>query len=215
MRDLDPVTGKELVITPAFVAAGEEVAGLVYDPFTDHLFLRVQPGSYVRVVDRPANRVKRLFAVPGLPPEGHDFAIRSRDRHFFFSQTTMPALLETNINGDTDRFIPLEGLLEAPHGVAYDQIKDELLIVALVEDRRLRRHDLAGKFLGELTLEQAIDGRSIGYDSVERTFFASLADRSAIGVFDERGRLLRRLPRPDTERGVFIDVGPRSLLRMF
>ena len=79
----------------------------------------------------------------------------------------------------------------------------------------VKRFNPAGEALGEVRLAVPVRGVSLAFDTDARTYFASLADGSAIGVFDEQGRLLRRLPRPSGEHETFIDVGPRSLLRLF
>lgn len=215
VRDIDPRSGKELAITPAFVESGERVVALAYDPFTDHLFLRIFPGNFVRVVDRPANAIKRTFRAPSLPLGGHDFAIRSRDRHFFFSSGLEAALIETNINGELRAHIPLVGLAAPVWGVAHDAERDELLVLAHEISDRVHRFRTDGTLVAELPLETAVSGVSLAYDAVTRTYFASLADGSAIGVFDAKGRLLRLLPRPSAEREMFIDIGARSLVRMF
>lgn len=215
LRDVDPVHGSELAQIPAFNEPGEYLLGIAYDPFTDHLFLRLFPGNQVRVIDRPAAAIKRTFIAPELPLGGHDLTIRSRDRHLFFTDPTSPALVETDLRGEFVRRIALDGLSGPVHGVAHDARADELLVLPDDPSGRLLRYTLDGKLIAETRLERTVEGYSLAYDSVERTAFASLADGSAIAVFDAEGRLLRRLARPAAEREVFIDIGARSLLRMF
>ncbi len=215
MRDVDPVSGEEIAQVPSFVELGEQVIGLAYDPFTDHLFLRIFPGNFIRVIDRPANAVKRVFQAPCLPLGGHDLAIRSRDRHLFFTDPTGAALIETTLHGEFVRHIPLDGLTEPVRGVAHDARTDELLVLPGRKGDRLLRYSTEGKLVAELRLARPVQGYSLAYDAVARTTFASLADGSAIAVFDEQGRLLRTLARPAAERETMFDVGPRSLLRMF
>lgn len=215
VRDLDPATGAELSAVPAFVKPDETVSGMVYDPFTDHLFLRIFPGRFVRVIDRPDRSIKREFSSLNLAIGGHDFAIRSTDRHFFFSDASGPVLIETNINGDFVRRIALAGLSAPVHGVAYDLVNKELLILAEPLSDRVHRFAPDGTARGQIALATPVRGISLGYDPEARTLYASLADGSAIGAFDRQGRLLRRLPRPAPDQDVFIDLGPRSLLRLF
>ncbi len=215
VRDIDPRSGKELAVAPAFVESGERVIALAYDPYTDHLFLRIFPGNFVRVVDRPANAIKRTFRAPSLPLGGRDFAVRSRDRNFFFSSGIEPALIQTNLDGELRAYIPLVGLAAPVWGVAHDAATDELLVLAHELSDRVHRFALDGSPRGEVPLETAVLGVSLAYDAATKTYFASLADGSAIGVFDAKGRLLRRLPRPSAEREMFIDIGARSLVRMF
>lgn len=215
IRDVDPRDGAEIAQIPAYVETGEQVIGLAYDPYTDHLFIRIFPGNFIRVVDRPAGKVKRVFLARSLPLGGHDLAIRSRDRHLFFTDPTGPALIETDLNGELQNHIRLAGLEKPIWGVAHDMRSDELLVLAAETSDRVLRYSLSGALMSELPLAQPVQGASLAYDSVERLYYASLADGSAIGVFDHKGRLLRRMSRPPAEREVFIDIGPRSLLRLF
>ncbi len=200
---------------PAFVGPGEHVLGLAYEPYTDHLFLRLFPGNHVRVIDRPARAIKREFVAPRLPLGGHDLAVRSRDRHIFFTDPTAPALFQTDPQGRLVAYHRLEGLDAPAWGLAHDPLRDELLVLARETSDRVHRFDARGRALGEVPLEEPVQGVSLGFDADARKFYASLADASAIGVFDEQGRLLRRLPRPAAERETFLDIGPRSLLRLF
>jgi hypothetical protein len=215
IQDFDPADGAERAALYAHLVPGERILGLAYEPFTDHLFVRLHPGNRVRVIDRPARALKRAFAVPELAPGGHDLAVRSRDRHVFFTDPSGPALLETDLYGKLERRLSLEGLDAPPWGVAHDPRRDELLVLAAEISDRVHRFDPLGRARGEVTLSAPVRGRSLGYDADARELFASLADGSAIGVFDAEGRLLRRLPRPHPDEPVFVDIGPRSLLRLF
>lgn len=215
IRDVDPLDGEERAGVPAFVGPHEHVLGLAYDPYTDHFFIRMFPGNLVRVVDRPAGVIKREFRAANLPLGGSDLAVRSRDRHVFFTDPTAPALFETDRNGELEAYLPLQGLSAPAWGVAHDPLRDELLVLAHRISDRVHRFDTRGRSLGELPLEVPVQGVSLAFDAAAREYFASLEDCSAIGVFDEQGRLLRRIPRPAPDRETFIDVGPRSLLRLF
>jgi hypothetical protein len=215
IRDIDPVTGRENAAVPAFLDLGDRVLALAYDHQTDHFFLRLHPGNYVRVVDRPARAIKRDFHILDLPPGGHDMALRARDRNFFFTVGDSPALLHTDFDGNPRGRITLQGLAAPAWGVAHDPATNELLILANEISDRVHRFTISGEPLRETVLAAPVQGKSLAYDAVTRTYFASLADGSAIGVFDQEGRLLRRLPRPAAERETFIAVGIRSLVRMF
>lgn len=217
VADLDPASGVERASVPAYLGPEENVIAFAYDPYTDHFFFRIFPGNYVRVVDRPARRVKRDFLAEGVSVGGRDFAIRSRDRHFFFSDPLRPALIETNVEGKFVRVVELAGLTAPVHGVAHDLARDELLVLPEARGARLLRYTPDGALVSEIALAAPVDGLSLGFDSDQRAAFARLADEPAIGAFDERGALLRRLPLPagaDAQK-VFIDLGPRSLLRLF
>lgn len=126
-----------------------------------------------------------------------------------------PALLHTDFDGNPRGVIKLEGLTAPAWGVAHDPATNELLILANQTSDRVHRFSISGQALRETVLALPVQGNSLAYDGETRTYLASLADGSAIGVFDHDGRLLRRLPRPAAEREAFIAVGIRSLVRMF
>jgi len=191
-----------------------ELYGIAYDPFTDHLFLRAYPGNFVRVIDRPAGKIKRSFYVNDLPPGHGDLAIRSIDRHLFFIEQERPQLLETTLDGRTVRTIALEDLEGAPAGVAYDQKHDHLLILKGGGQTGVTTYDLAGKPIDRITLDRNVRLTSLAFDSVAREFYVPLADEPAVGVFNVHGHFLRSLTTPGGARD-YVDVGPRSLLRLF
>ena len=204
------------VAVPTYLTAGNTLYGIAYDPFTDHLFLRVYPGNFIRVIDRPARNIKRNFTVAGLPEGGGDLAIRSSDRHLFFAHPTLPALVESTLYGQFVRTLTLESLTGPPAGVAYDQKQDLLFILASGEPAQLSTYDPKGKHLGCVTLNRSVSQSSLAYDSVATEFYLRMRDEPAIGVFNRQGHWLRSLPLPATDpMGDFIDVGARSLIRMF
>jgi len=215
LHDINPLNRGPEANIPAFLKKGEHVSALAYEPYTDHLYIRISPGNHVRVVDRPARKIKREVTVPRMPAGGHDFAIRSRDRHFFFSVPNSPALLEADLEGKFKSNIPLEGLERPVWGVALDKTTGEILLLADEYTNLVRRHGLDGKFHSELKLEKTVRGLSLDYDSEARLYYACLADGSAIGIFDDQGHLLRTLACNAASRETFIAVGPRSLLRLF
>jgi hypothetical protein len=200
---------------PTDLISVNELYGIAYDPYTDHLFLRVYPGDFIRVIDRPARKTKRGIMIKDLPPGGGDLAIRSRDRHLFLSHPTLPALVEITLYGRTLRTIILENVRSRPLGVAYDQAQDRLFILEQDHPARVAIHDLAGKRLGSLELDHGVRPVSLAYDSTAAEFYAPLLDQAAVGVFDTQGRLVRTLATPDGGVHNFVDVGQRSLLRLF
>ncbi|MSU66733.1 MAG: hypothetical protein EXS38_11675 [Opitutus sp.] len=65
--------------------------------------------------------------------------------------------------------------------------------------------------MGTIVLDHAI-GDSLGYDAAARELYALLiAPEAKVGVCDESGRLLRTLP----VEAPYLDVGPRSFVRVF
>lgn len=213
IRDLLPGTPDSDV--PTYLISVNELYGIAYDPFTDHLFLRVFPGDFITVIDRPARKVKRSFFVHGLPPGPGDLAIRSRDRHLFFAHPALPALVETTLYGQTVRTITLENLQGPPAGVAYDQKNDRLFILQGGDRARVDTYDLSGKHVGGVPLDHTVRRLSLAYDSIAAEFYVPLLDSQAIGIFDVQGHLLRTLPEPGGVAHDFVDVGQRSLLRLF
>lgn len=211
---IDRLPGAPDAEISAYLNGGYELYGIAYDPFTDHLFLRVYPGNFVRVIDRPAGKIKRCFAVDGLPPGHGDLAIRSIDRHLFFIEQDRPELLETTLDGRTVRTIALQGIEGSPAGVAYDQKHDHLLILKGGDRARVTTYDLAGKPLSSLTLNRNVRLTSLAFDSVADEFYVPLADEPAVGVFNAQGRFLRSLATPAGGQD-YVDVGARSLLRLF
>lgn len=189
----------------------EAAFGFAYDPFTDHFFIRLNPGDRFLVVDRPDRSVKRRFQLTGvdLPPGLGDIAIRSRDRHLFIINPLSPELIETNLNGAHERTIPLDRPAE---GVAYDQSGNRLLTL---HDGKVTVRDLEGRSLATVPLARAVKSGGLAFDSAAREYFALLDESAALGVFAEDGRLLRTLPMPAGRGLLTFDVGPHSLLRLF
>ena len=214
VMDLHP--DSPTVAVPTYLTAASTLYGIAYDPFTDHLFLRVSPGNFIRVIDRPARKIKRSFSVGGLPAGGGDLAIRSSDRHLFFAHPTLPAVVESTLYGQFVRTLTLEALKGPPAGVAYDQKQDRLFILPKGEPAQISTYDLTGKPIASITLNRSVSQTSLAYDSAAREFYLRLQEEPAIGVFNHQGYWLRSLPLPATDPlGDFIDVGARSLIRMF
>jgi hypothetical protein len=196
----------------SFLQPRETLTGFAYDPFTDHFFLRLAPGNTIRVVDRPARKVKREFTIEGAPSTGGgDLAVKPRTGHLFLVHPTEPRVIETTRLGGVVRTFALDGVAVPPSAIAYDAARDRLLVIE--GTTRVGIFDLGGRRIGGvITLERAVAG-SLAFDCEAREIYAPLAgaDGGAIGVFDERGRFLR----PAGASGAFVDVGPRSLIRVF
>ena len=199
------------VDVPDFLAPGETLTGFAYDPFTDHFFLRLAPGNRIRVVDRPARAVKREFKVAQLSTAGGgDLAIRPRDGHVFALESSEHAVVEFNRLGEFVRRIPLSGLPGPVAGLGYDSARDRLLVLSGAP-ARVTTHTLDGKLLSGAPLDREITPAALAYDSEKKEIYVPLAAGSAIGIFGEDGKCRRTLPLNAT----FLDVGPRSFLRLF
>jgi hypothetical protein len=212
---IDLLPGSPTAEVPTFLDAVNELYGIAYDPFTDHIFIRSFPGDYIRVIDRPAHKIKRGFLVKGLPPGPGDLAIRSSDRHLFFSHPKRPEIVETTLYGEIIRTITLEDTATPPAGVAYDQKKDRLLILQSGSPARVDTYKLSGKRLGSVILDHDVRQVSLAYDSDKSEFYAPLRGQAAVGIFDSQGHLLRTLANPSASPFDYVDVGQRSLLRLF
>lgn len=212
---IDVLPGSPEVEIPSYLASVNELYGIAYDPFTDHLFLRVFPGDFVRVIDRPARKIKRGFIVKNLPLGRGDLAIRSSDRHLFFAHPTEGAVIETNLNGVIVRTLALEHMQGPPAGVAYDQKNNLLFILKGGDLAHVGTYDLTGKRIAGVALDRNVRLTSLAYDSSAAEFYVPLADEASIGIFHLNGHLLRTLPAADGAARDFVDVGQRSLLRLF
>ena len=210
-------TGPTAVVNvPSFLGAVEYLAGIAYDPFTDHLFLRIGSGNTIRVIDRPAGKVKREFVVAEAPTTGGgDMAVRPRDGHLFLTHPTEPALIEATRLGKFVRQLLLDSLTGQATGVAYDTKNDQLLVLSGSAPSVVTTHNLAGKFLSRLTLPFDGAPASLAYDSATGEFFVSGSDATFISVFDRQGSLLRQVPAPGNTAAPFMDVGERSFVRIF
>ena len=212
---LDLCEGAPAVEVPNFLFVANDIYGIAYDPFTDHLFIRTMPGNFVRVIDRPARNIKYDFVAQGLPAGAGDLAIRSIDRDLFFGHPTKPMLVETTLRGKHVRDITLEGMTDAPGGVAYDQKLDRFFILSGGDLAKITSYTLDGKRQGAVSLDHNVQLHSLAFDSVAREFYVPLQDESAIGIFNLKGNLIRKLPVPSTQSPCHVDVGARSLIRLF
>jgi hypothetical protein len=208
---LDTGNGSTLEV-PSFLEEGDRVVGLAYDPYTDHFFLRLEPGDRIRVVDRPARAIKREFVVAGLPAGGGDLALRPRSGHLFLLGAAPGEVFETTRLGRLVGQFQLEDTAGPQTGLAFDPARDELLALG-ADGRRITAHELGGRLRRELRLAQPA-GPSLAFDSERREFHAPLRDRPGeFGIFDETGRLQRTVTLPGTAG--LLDLGPRSLIRVF
>jgi len=200
------------VDVPAFLEPTDELTGLAYDPFTDHFFLRLAPGNRILVVDRPARAVKRAFMIRDLPDgPGGDLAVRPRNGHIFLLLPGEPALLQLTRLGERVRTLPLVPAPLPPTGIAYDPIQDRLLILVPARPARIAAYDLEGREKGAITLDREV-GASLAFDPERREYYVPLAGSgSPVGVFDQHGRWQRNLD----GSAAFVDLGPRSFLRLF
>lgn len=210
ISDLGDQSGK--ISVPSFLEGEDVATGMAYDPFTDHFFVRLEPGNRILVVDRPARAVKRQFTVAEMPVNGGgDLAIRPASGHVFLLRPGRAELDEISRYGEWIKVVALGAPPSQPaSGVAYDSIRDRLLVV--FGGGEVVAYSRDGGNQGRVCQLERPVGPSLGYDAERREFYAPLATpERRIGVFSEAGKLQRTL-----EPAAFgVDVGPRSFLRMF
>jgi hypothetical protein len=197
---------------PSFLAEEDRVTGFAYDPYTDHFFLRLAPGNRIRVVDRPARAIKRELEIKGAPEGAGDLAVRPRDGYIYMLGPTPGHLPFCTRLGKYLGELTLENPASGATGLAFDMVKDALLVLG-DEGRRVTAHDLTGRKVAEVKLERRA-GPALAFDSDQREYHAPLPDRPGeSAVFDEKGRFLRSTSAP--AGSPLIDVGPRSFIRVF
>lgn len=194
---------------------GEHALGLAYDFNTDHLFIRVAPTGVIRVIERPSGKILRDMPLTAdlRTEKPADLAIRSRDRHLFAVHPDGHSIVELTLFGDFVRKIDLMGLDGAVGGLAYDQKKQQLLILTAHSPARLGSVDPAGHVTYYVTFAEGVTPVSLGYDSDAERFFVPLSDPRLLGEFDTVGKLIvtHRLDEAITA----IDAGARSFVRVF
>lgn len=213
IHDIPVQPDDKVADVPAWTEAEETVVGFAYDPFTDHFFLRLQPGNLMRVVDRPARKIKREQTLEGVPaPATGDLAIRPRDGHLFVLHFGTSRVDELTRFGQHVRTIALDPRVLGPSALAYDGRDDTLLVLA-GDGRSVHRCSPDGSHLDAWALDRAVSG-SIGFDAAAGILYAPLVeDPRIIGAFDRSGRCTQTVTIP--AEGAFIDVGPHSFLRVF
>ena len=139
-------------------------------------------------------------------------AVRPRDGHLFFACPAESFVIETDRFGKFLRRIELEGLETGAAGIAYDAVRNRLLVAVNGTRSELRIHDLDGRRLRASALDFA-NITSLAYDAASREVHAVVADEPATLVLNDEGQLLREVPagRPVD----FLDLGQRSFVRVF
>lgn len=198
---------------PSFLEPDDRLTGFAYDPFTDHFFLRLTPGNHIRVVDRPARKIKHEFVIDGIAPEsGGDLAVSPRDGHLYLVDPSGPAIDEATRLGKLIGRIALQGRSAPAAAIAFDPAQNRLIVLS-GDGITVERFGLKGEKIDAATLDRRVQP-SLAYDADQRELFAPLVDVAGIvGVFDEHGHIARTITIDANDR--FIDVGPHSFLRVF
>jgi len=200
------------------VKSGEQALGLAYDFNTDHLFVRIAPAQFIRVIERPSGKILREMKLPRAlqATASADLAIRSSDRHLFAVHPDGRSVVELTLFGATIRRVELSGLAGSIRGLAYDQRGGRLLILSATADRgQVGAVSPDGNVTYYVTLAAAVSPVSLGYDSDAQHYFVPLADGRSLGEFDAAGNLLSTRAQDGADAITAIDAGPRSLVRVF
>ncbi len=222
VHDLETASGERRSLDGQ-IKKGEEIVGLAYDQFTDYLFLRLNPGDIIRIVNRPAgSRVRDLKLTPEVavspgetPVNSLDITVRSRNRHIFAIDPREPAIVEFTLAGEMVRKIKLANPLRGPvGGLGFDDRRDRLVVLFASSPAVLAEVTLDGTIVHQTNLAAAMHPVSLGCDAEAGEYFVPLAD-GAIGVFDREGHLLRSHQVPAGVAPAAIGAGPRAFLRVF
>jgi hypothetical protein len=198
---------------PSYLEEGDVLTGFAYDPFTDHFFLRLAPGNRIRVVDRPARKIKREFVIENAPTNGGgDLAVSPVDGHLFLIDSAQPTIIETSRLGELIREIALVGQKAPTAAIAFDPAQNELILLDQ-DAKTIRRATRTGNAVSSIVLDRTIRP-SLAFDAVRQELYAPLSESpDAVGVFDQTGHCVRTVAIAAGDQ--FIDVGPHSFLRVF
>ncbi len=204
MRDVEIPSGNTELIS-----VGSSFIGVAYEESSDHLFLRVVPGTQLQEVDRSGNRLRSFSAqqvtagCDGRPAPGSDspskecgLAMRYKDRHFFLDHPGGLLIAEIDINGAFIRNIRLAQPGGEIGGLAYDQ-KTDTIYVLFVRSRMVAEIDLQGDQLRRFGFVNPQTGASIlverfglSISSKRRELYLALHNGNRLGVFDLGGTLI-------------------------
>jgi hypothetical protein len=198
---------------PSYLDEGDVLTGFAYDPFTDHFFLRLAPGNRIRVVDRPARKIKREFVIEKAPTNGGgDLAASPVDGHLFLIDSAQPTIIETSRLGELIREITLVGQKAPAAAIAFDPAQNELILLD-PDAKTIQRATRTGNAVSSVVLDRTVRP-SLAFDPVQHELYAPLAESpGVVGVFDQNGHCVRTVTMTAPDR--FIDVGPHSFLRVF
>lgn len=193
---------------------GEVVQGLAYDYNLDQLFLRLAPAQVIRAVHRASGTVVREWP---LPPELRaagpaDLTLRSRDRRLFAAHPDGRSVVEFTLLGVPVRRIELPGLSGPIGGLAFDQRRDLLLVLA---DGAVTAFTPEGRIASRLTLGAPVRAVALGYDSAAGHVLAPLADGCTLGEFDATGALIAAHRWEGSGLLTGLAAGQRSFVRVF
>jgi hypothetical protein len=194
----------------------DTVIGLGHEYNTDYIWLRMAPGDRLVTIKRSVREVWYRYDLPAEfaaeSASSLDLAVRA------FNRMVYAAMPEAGVVGKITRYGEVLASFKpgndsrAIGGLAWDQVGDQLLVlyadagevVAYTDETEVARR---------VTLQAEVAAWSLAYDSNRQRYYVPLQEAGWLGEFDADGRLLGRLPLPESVGG--IDAGQRAFVRVF
>ena len=194
----------------------DQVIGVGYEYNTDYIWLRMAPGDRLITIKRSMRQVWYRYELPDeFAAEGVkslDLAVRS------FNRMVYAAMPEAGVVGKVTRYgkvlpsVRPGNETRAIGGLAWDQVNDRL-VVLYAEDGEIVVYEDETQPVTRVKLQAGLDAWSLAYDSNRQRYYVPLLEVGWLGEFDAEGRLIGRLPLPQSVGG--IDAGQRAFVRVF
>jgi hypothetical protein len=203
IREVDLDSGALATLRPSH---NSQIVGVAYEERTDHLFLRLLPGTQLMEVDRATAQVLRTFSAQQVtagcggifpsvevPSVNCGLAQRASDRNLFLDHPTGNPVTEITVDGTFVRHIALKTPGGPIGGLGFDQDSGTLFVL-YIASRTVAEVDLNGVELRRITPQGPIQPQGLERDSRRNEFHIPLANGNEIGVFSDSGALLRQFP---------------------
>jgi hypothetical protein len=222
IRDVDIPSG---VLAQVPNSANVAIVGMAYEESSDHIFLRLLPGTSMREIERKTGALIRNFTAAcvtagcgGFTPDEFPttecgLAMRWSDRHFFLDHPTGNPVAEIDFMGNFVRNITLQ----TPHGpiggLTYDQRSDHLFVLFI--NRLVAEVDLNGLEMRRFTPSgpYQLQPQGLSMNSARRELYIPLMGGNRIGVFDLNGSYKDSYPLQRSGATGGVAAGDRNFLR--
>jgi len=207
MRDVAIPSGNTV-----FIPIGAPFIGVAYEESSDHIFLRIIPGTQLQELDRTGTRIRSfpaqqvtagcdgILAGNDSPAKECGLAMRYSDRHFFLDHPGGLLIAELDFNGVFIRNIRLAQPDGPIGGLAYDQ-KTDTIYILFVRSRMLAEIDLDGVQLRRFSTVNPqtrttilVERFGLSISSQRRELYLALHNSNRLGVFDLNGSLVEQHP---------------------
>lgn len=191
----------------SLIPIGASFVGMAYEEDSDHLFIRVVPGTHIQELDRTGRRIRSFSAqqvtagCDGINPSDDTpvkecaLAMRYSDRHLFLDHPGGQLIAEIDIDGNFVQNIRVAQPDGPIGGLAYDQEKDTLYVL-FIRSRAVVEMDLSGNTLRRLQMTNPQTGAvlmverfGLSMNSHRRELYLALHNGNRLGVFDLNGNL--------------------------